>query len=278
MEETMRTFVMVMILCAVTVAWGAEERLTPKASPLSVYDLKIDSLTNLWNPQWIDDLRLAAQVMFLTEDFSALFEKRAETAALFSSKPEKTGMNMNKLGSVANTGHMNDAPSDEVYMPAESEENAESANVLNARAEAKKKNDRAKMMRTVANTDQMGDAPSDEQYQSSTTSTGSTSNVGSAVQRATEDAKKENARSNIMGSVTNGGQWEDNGGLDYQTNIMPTKKNVSAGEDRVPYLIKQLPGQQNPNKNPANIQRDIRREMMRQQVVQPDPYNDPTRQ
>lgn len=274
----MRTFVMMMILCAMTVAWGAEERLAPKASPFSVYDLKIDSLTNLWNPQWIDDLRLAAPLMSLTEDFSVLFEKRAEVAALFSSKPEKTGMKMNKLGSVANTGHMNDAPSDEVYMPAESEENAESANVLNARAEAKKKNDRAKMMRTVANTDQMGDAPSDEQYQGSTTTTGSTSNVGSAVQRATEDAKKENARSNIMGSVTNGGQWEDNGGLDYQTNIMPTKKNVSAGEDRVPYLIKQLPGQQNPNKNPANIQRDIRREMMRQQVVQPDPYGDPTKQ
>ena len=274
----MRTFVMMMILCAMTVAWGTEDRLMVKASPLSVYDLKIDSLTNLWDPQSTEDLLLVDSLTYLIEDLPTISKDQAETTGLFSSKPEKTAMKTNMLGSIANTGHMNDAPSDEVYMPAESEENAESANVLNARAEAKKKNDRAKMMRTVANTDQMGDAPSDEQYQGSTTTTGSTSNVGSAVQRATEDAKKENARSNIMGSVTNGGQWEDNGGLDYQTNIMPTKKNVSAGEDRVPYLIKRLPGQQNPNKNPANIQRDIRREMMRQQVVQPDPYGDPTKQ
>ncbi len=268
----MRTFVLFTILCACMVAWGADENVAQKMR-LSFYELKLDTLRDVISPRWMSELSLGEPAMYRPGEFSLLDARRKLAAALFASEPRKTGMKMNMLGSIANTGYLNELPSDSVYQPAE-EEGGQTENAQTARDAAKQQQDRANMTRSVVNGDQLGDAPSDEMYQGGGAA-GSSTNSGSPLQQASEEAKKENAQNNMMGAVVNGGQWDDNGGVDqYQTTIQPTKKTVSAGEDRVPYLIKQLPANQNPNKNNSAIQRDIRHEAMKQQVVQPNPYDD----
>lgn len=267
----MRTLVMFTILCACMVAWGADENVAQKMQ-MSFYELKIDSMNGIISPKWMNELTLAEPAMYKPGDFTLLDGRRKISAALFASEPKKTGMKMGMIGSIANTGYLNDLPPDSVYMPAE-EEGGEGDSALNTREDIKKNGMRTTGMGSIANTGQLGDAPADDAYQGGSSS-GSSSNVGSAVQQATEDAKKENARNNMMGSVTNGGQWDDNNGGDYQTDIQPAKKAINVGEDRIPYLVKQLSSPQNANKNPSDIQRDIRRQMMQQQVTQPNPYDD----
>lgn len=268
----MRTFVLFTILCACMIAWGADQNPVHKVQ-LSFYELKIDSMNSLIAPKWMDELTLADSALLVRNNNQMKVHRTAAPTTMMAGS-QQIVLKRSAIGAIANaaTDYLGELPSDSVYMPPE-EEGAESDNGQNARQEAEKKNSHNNLIGTIANTGQLGDAPSDDAYQGGSGS-GSTSNVGSAVQQATEDAKKKQAHANMMGTVANGGQWDDNSGENYQTDIQPAKKAVNVGEDRIPYLVKQLSSPQNPNKNPADIQRDIRRQMMMQQTAQPNPYDD----
>ncbi len=270
----MKSLVIVAILCAFLVAWGAEEQNTVK-KPLSLYELKLDEAHGILKPRWMNELRLADRSLYRFNDFEKMLRDRAENVGEIADNPRQMDLRKNLLGSIANTGYLGDLPPDTVYQPAhEGEEgSAEEANTLNTADKARRDMMRQGALGSVANTGQLGDAPSDEVYQGSA-STGSSSNAGTPVQQATEEAKKKNARNVMMGQVTNGGWTDNENDGQYQTNIQPGKKNIQVGEDRIPYLIKQLSTPQNPNKNTGDIQRDIQRQTMKQRVIQTNPYDD----
>ncbi len=270
----MRNLVVIVILCAFFVAWGAEEQNTVK-KPSSFYELKLDGAHGILKPRWMNELRLADRTLYRFGDFEKMLFDRLENVGEITDNPRQMDVRKNLLGSVANTGYLGDLPPDTVYQPAhEGEaENNEEATTLESANDARRDMMRQSGLGSVANTGQLGDAPSDEVYQGGSPESGGQS-AGNARQQAFEEAKKKNARNVMMGQVTNGGWTDNTNDGQYQTNIQPGKKNIQVGEDRLPYLIKQLSTPQNPNKNPAEIQRDIQRQMMKQRVIQTNPYDD----
>lgn len=270
----MKSLVIVTILCAFLVAWGAEEQNTVK-KPLSLYELKLKESHSILKPQWMNELRLAKQETYQINDLEKMVREHAEKMGDLPSDPRQMDLRKNLIGSVANTGYLGDLPPDTVYQPAHDgkEGNAGKENTRNTAEEAHRNMMRQGGLGSVANTGQLGDAPSDEVYQGGSSENGGQA-AGDVRQQATEEAKKKNARNVMMGQVTNGGWTDNNDDGQYQTTIQPGKKNIQVGEDRIPYLIKQLSTPQNPNKNTSDIQRDIQRQMMKQQVIQTNPYDD----
>ncbi len=270
----MKSLVVITILCAFLVAWGAEDQSMVK-KPLSLYELKLDEAHGILKPRWMNELRLADRSLYRFNDFEKMLYDRVENVGDLTDNPRQMDLRKNLLGSIANTGYLGDLPPDTVYQPAhEGEgEDSEEANTLNTADEARRDMMRQGGLGSVANTGQLGDAPSDEVYQGGSSENGGQT-AGDARQQAFEEAKKKNARNVMMGQVTNGGWTDNSDDSQYQTNIQPGKKNIQIGEDRLPYLIKQLSTPQNPNKNTTDIQRDIQRQMMKQQVIQTNPYDD----
>jgi len=271
-EETMRTLVLFTILCAFVAAWAAEGD-TAQKKPLSLYEFTLESAHSIITPKWMNELRLADRSLYRYDGYEKVLLDRIENAVEITSDPRQMDLKQNMLGCIANTGYLGDLPPDSVYRPAHEEESGESSDTLTTRDEARRDMMRQSGLGSIANTGQLGDAPSDSVYQGSSSGTGANATTD-ARQQAFEDAKKENARNVMMGQVTNGGYNDNPDNGQYETNIQPAKKNIQVGEDRIPYLIKQLSSPQNPNKNTGDIQNDIRRQTMRDQVAQPNPYDD----
>jgi hypothetical protein len=272
----MRTVIVSLVLLACVVAFGAEQNSVQKIQR-EVFELKLDLAKDSLASNWLDRLVLAESYLYLGEFQATLDAYRIATVTLYATDPGRVAMKKGMLGQIANTGRLGDAPSDDVYLPPEgSEQQAATQDPKQkAREDAKKAQDRANMLKTVANTDQLGDV--DDSAYMAAPETGSSNAKIAPISQATEDAKKKNARDNMMGGTVINGGYNDNGDIgDYQTDIQPVRKGgATAGEDRVPYLIKQTPSTQNPNKNAAtDIQRDMRRQMMKQQVIQTNPYDD----
>ncbi len=268
----MRSLVVMMMLCACLVAWGVEKQQAP-AKPFLQYELSLDATVTMLQPKWMNELRLLDQSLYRFDEFKKdLLGATKET--LDESNPRQMDLKRNLLGSVANTGYLGDLPPDTVYQPAHEEQGTGGADARNAAEESRNEMMKQGLLGSVANTGQLGDAPSDEVYQGGAAS-GSDQAVGDARQQAFEEAKKKNSRNVMKGQVTNGGYTDNPDDGKYDTNIQQGgKRNIQVGEDRIPYLIKQLSAPQNPNKNPSDIHREIRQQMMKQQIIQTNPYQD----
>jgi len=269
----MRSVILFTILCTFGMAWGAEDEMAVK-KPLSLYDFKVEATHSIITPKWMNELRLADRLLYRFDGYEKMLLDRAENAEEIASDPRQMDLKRNLLGSVANTGYLGDLPPDTVYQPAHEEGTSDSSSEsLVTRDQTRQEMMRQSGLGSIANTGQLGDAPSDSIYQGSSAA-GSATNTGTPVQQATEEAKKKNAENVMKGQVTNGGYNDNPDNGQYQTNIQPGKKNIQVGEDRIPYLIKQLSTPQNPSKNTSDIYREIRQQMMKGQIVQPNPYDD----